>query len=371
MSTINGGIPTTVTRKKGLARFEPTLVDDVVFFQRTAYPHRRKDWIEPRWRWMYLDSADRLRVEPMVWLYHDGERVVAHQGGIPVRLKIDTQEITTGWFVETMALESARGRTVGPAVIMKAAEDLPFNISLGQTPAMRELQYRLGWVKVADLQTAQLLLNPSGVLRDKLKIAPAAFAAGAAFRGWSAMRRLASRASLAGFEVAEVDRFGSGHDRLWERVQRDLMCAVVRDASYLNWKYVGQPGQAFHRLELRRDGEPVAVVVLSIAEPQGEYRYRRGFLVEILAPLSDRQILQAALEAVRGHAVQHGCDAIVCHHIDKRLTTALSSAGYLRREPTRFLLVRPGSSTPDIRDRVLDGNNWFVTMGDSDIDRPW
>jgi len=362
--------PVTATRAKGLMRYEPSLVDEIVAFQQATYPHRRTDWIEPRWRWMYLASAQRLGVEPQVWVYHDGQQVIAHQGGIPVRLKAENHLVTTGWFVETMAREPARGRTVGPAVIMKAAEDLPFNISLGQTPAMRELQYRLGWQKVADLRTAQLLIHPTAVFADKLRIPLAARAAGAALRIRSAFRHI-GRNPLIGFEVVEIERFGAMHDGLWEQVARDVTCAVVRDASYLNWKYVEQPGQSFHRLELRRAGAPAAIVVLFFAEPDALYHYRRAFLVELVAPLGDEKTLRAALEAARRFATRSGADALVCHHIGHRLTIALRQSGYLMRPSTRYLLVRPGSAEASLRDAVLEEDHWFVTMGDSDIDRPW
>lgn len=356
-------------RKKGLTRFEASLIDDIVAFQHTAYPHRRRDWIEPRWRWMFLDSARRLGVEPMVWLYHDGTQVLAHQGGIPVRLKVDAQERLTGWFVETMALESARGRTVGPSVIMKATEELPFNLSLGQTAPMRELQYRLGWKKVADLQTAQLLLNPFIVLRQKMKW-PVASLAAAIFQIRSAASR-ARRPSLIDFEVTEIDKFGAAHDGLWDRVQQELGCAVVRDAAYLNWKYRDQPGQDFHRLELRRNGESVAVVIMSFHEPNDIYRYRRAFLVDLVAPLDDATILDSAIELARQHAVRNSADSLICYHIHHHLNAALQRSGYIMRDPTRSLLVRTTAADDGVSASVLNAANWYVMMGDSDIDRPW
>jgi hypothetical protein len=53
------------------------------------------------------------------------------------------------------------------------------------------------------------------------------------------------------------------------------------------------------------------------------------------------------------------------------LATALQAAGFRLREPSRYLLVRPGPLTNGLRDRLLDGDGWLVTQGDSDIDRPW
>jgi hypothetical protein len=41
------------------------------------------------------------------------------------------------------------------------------------------------------------------------------------------------------------------------------------------------------------------------------------------------------------------------------------------RDPSRFLLVNPAGASPEMRDALLSPARWLVTMGDSDIDRPW
>ena len=56
----------------------------------------------------------------MVWLYRAKAGIVGQQGAIAVRLKVDQEEFTTGWFVETMVLESHRGKAMGPMLVRKA-----------------------------------------------------------------------------------------------------------------------------------------------------------------------------------------------------------------------------------------------------------
>jgi hypothetical protein len=41
------------------------------------------------------------------------------------------------------------------------------------------------------------------------------------------------------------------------------------------------------------------------------------------------------------------------------------------REPERVLLVDAGTLPAPTRAILVDGSNWLVTQGDSDIDRPW
>jgi NAD(P)-dependent dehydrogenase (short-subunit alcohol dehydrogenase family) len=341
---------------------------EVFAFQAHAFPQRRSALIAPRWRWMFVDSARRLGLEPRVWLARDEQRIVGHMGTIPVRLKLGPEERETGWLVETMVLQSHRDRAVGSRLMVQAHDDFPFALSLGQTAEMREIQLRLGWKQVAPLQTARLLLRPENVLKGKLPT-PVAWAAGLGVRASAAVRdALRDRTRI---EVREITRFNSDHDALWDRAARDVGCAVVRDASYLNWKYVDQPGQEFVRLELREGDSLTAVGVLMFRDPDDAYRYRRAFLVDLVVPLSNQRRVAELIQAACATAAERNADALLCLHVGKPLTDALRGCGFNLRAPERYLLVDPGALDAPSRAHVLSADEWFVTHGDSDIDRPW
>jgi len=357
---------------RGLMGYEASLEAEIFAFQKAAYPERRQDWIAPRWQWMFLSSAQRLGVPPMVWLYRNAAGIVAHQGAIPVRLKVGAAEHITGWFVETMALESVRGKAIGPMLIKKALDDLPFNLSLGQTPQMRTIQLAMGWHHVAPLDTYVLVLNPRRVLGAKLRPRwlqyPAAL-------GYTALQRskhfLGQRRLPWTPTVAEIARFDATHDRLWDAVKHAYPCIVVRDASYLNWKYVDQPGQNFLRLEVRHNATVVAIAVVLIVEPGQVYPYRRGFLVDLLVPATNQEVIWAALEAVRQACQQRDVDLLTFYLVSHALRSAVTSFGFFLREPTRFFLVSAGGISSEVSRAVLSPAHWFITQGDSDIDRPW
>lgn len=351
----------------GVVGYAPALEPAIFEFQRTAWARRAPALIEPRWRWMFVESARRLGVEPRVWLYRDDGRIVGHNGAIPVKLLAAGREHDTAWLVDTMVLEEYRSQAVGSRLMVHAHEDLPLALSLGQTETMRAIQLRLGWHQVAPLETAQFLVNPGKVLKGKLP-GPLSAVAGIGLRAAAAVRGARGGAAL---DVEAVDRFGRAHDELWQRTARTLSCAVVRDASYLNWKYAEQPGQDFLRLELRRGRELVGVAVWMFREPNRAYAYRRGHLVDLVTPLDDHAQLVGVLRAACGAAAARDADALICFHVNPRLTKALRDAGFLLREPQRHLLVDPGRFQGAERATLLDPSSWFVTQGDSDIDRPW
>jgi acyl carrier protein len=353
--------------RNGFSDYAPDDDARVVEFQTQAFPDRKAEWILPRWRWMFIDAARRLGREPLTWLYRDEDRIVGQMGAIPVRLKIGKGHRDTAWLVDTMVLESHRALAIGSRMMLQSHEDLPFSLSLGQSPEMREIQERLGWKQIAPLLVAQLLIRPENVLKRKLGT-PGAWAAGLGLRATAALRDVfRDRARV---DIREVGRFDGRHDALWNAMARDVTCGVVRDASFLNWKYVDQPGQEFVRLELIEGGHVQGVVVLSLREPDAAYGYKRAFLVDIVGPLRDETLLQRLIAVAADAAEKRGADSLVCMHTHAALTHALKANGFHLRKPTRYLLVDvEGLSAPEL-ELVLAPGNWHLTQGDSDIDRP-
>jgi hypothetical protein len=289
-------------------------------------------------------------------------------GSIPVSLQIGNRVAQTGWLVDTMVFDDQRRRGLGSRLMVQAHEDQPFSLSLGQTAEMREIQLRLGWKQVAPLDVAQVLIRPENVLRGKLP-KPAAVAAGLGLRASSAMRGL-----LRGKDdlcVKPVERFAERHDALWRTVSPTIACGVVRDAGYLNWKYVDQPGQRFERFEMFDGDRLIGVAVIAILEPDGTYLYRRALLVDVVASMAPDGDLERVIRAAVAAAESRGSDAMVCMHVGTALSRALKANGFAMRTPERVLLVDTGGLAPDVERTLLDASSWLVTQGDSDIDRPW
>jgi FkbH-like protein len=353
----------------GVVAYTPDLEPALYAFNKEAFlPPRRDDWILPRWRWMFEASAARYGLAPRVWVAMDGERMTAHHGAIPVELQVGADRVRTEWLVETMVLESHRSRALGPQVLAASVAEGGLALSLGQSEPMRAIQLKTGWRHVVPLQTAQLLVRPERVLKGKLP-AGAALGAGLGLRALSTLKRLGQ--STRPVALHEVARYDAAHDALWTSMAPQVGCAVVRDASYLNWKYVEQPGQEFHRLDVRDGDRLVGTTVWMLREPDSAYRYRRAFLVDLVAPLDGDADLEAMIRAGVTRLEGLGADAVLCLHVGRRLTAALERSGFTLREPGRVLLVHPGDLPEPEASRVLDAAAWFLTQGDSDIDRPW
>ena len=350
--------------------YQDGLEDALVRFAAREWPARRSEWVVPRWKWMFAESARRVGVDPRVWIFREQDEIVAHMGAIPVRLKVGGETHIVPWLVDTMVAKTHRDRALGSELILQAKEDCPFSLSLGQTAYVRQILERLGWKQIAPLKTFTYLLRPHRVAKGKLRIPGLREGAAAALLAKQLWQNK-SRGEMDGRLVSrEVSRFGAEHDDLWSRVANHYTCAVVRDASYLNWKYVDQPGQDFVRLEIHRDNDLVGVVVVQVRPPDSVYPYSRGFVVDMVVDPTDRGAVLGACDAATTSLRDRGADLAVFYLINDALEQRIREFGFWEREPTRYLWMVADTLNNSQVSILKQPDSWLITMGDSDIDRP-
>jgi len=337
---------------------------DLYEFHQQAFPDERKDRFISRWLWKHVESARRLAIEPRVWLCRQRGAVVAHNGAISIKLKIGDAEQLVAWIGDTASIDTLRREDVDFRLLSQVSEELPFCLSLGQSEKTRTTLLQMGWVQVAPLTTAQFVIHPEAVQQGRLS-GPAALAAGWGSRVTSAVRTLLNHRPT--MEIRQVARFDGGHDKLWHIAAREITCGVIRDAAYLNWKYVDQPGQDILRLELIEQGTVCGVVILQFCEANDNYPYRHAFLADLVSPLSDERLLQQLVQIASTAAAERNTDALVCQYVCAPLTRILRQNGFRMYEPDQYLLVNPRQLPLESRVKVLAGKDWFVMPGDADF----
>ena len=151
--------------------------------------------------------------------------------------------------------------------------------------------------------------------------------------------------------------FSEEADRLWAEVSRGYAVAQVRDAAYLNWRYVRNPDD-YTCVGLRREGRLVGIVVLAETIRRG---VRCGEVVDFVCGADDdatfRLLMAAAIDhsRCRGHALVQ-IWSVAGTSLDARIRRA---GLRLRRTDIKFL-VSPGFPDP----LVHDPEAWLLTQGD-------
>jgi hypothetical protein len=145
-----------------------------------------------------------------------------------------------------------------------------------------------------------------------------------------------------------------------------VSCLAVRDSSYLNWKYVDQPGQRFECWEVFLSKRLLGVFVTKTEEPNAVYAYRRSNWVDMVCAM-EPETIDTVIHGCIFSSEKHGADAISIHLTHRLIEERLLAQGFFARQETRYLYASRGltESVPGLVDF-----DWLVNQGDSDIDRP-
>lgn len=302
------------------------------------------------WQWKFRDNPAGAHIHVVET---EAGEIVGHYAGIPVRVTVDGRTCIFSQLVDTMVDRDYRRGLKKPGMFVrlfiKFAEDYGGHdraaIMYGfPTPeALRVGQRLLGYVP---LHRIVKLVRPVGGLPHRTP--------------WQQMVDLLYQVRI---PVRQVDRFDSGVDRLWERCRHELRVATVRDARYLNWRYVECPDVEYRLLVaggvMGTSLQGIAVLRLD-SLGQGV-----GYLIDWLVPLRARAAADQLLKRSFEEAEMAGL---------KELQAWLPPSspwhryfldwGFQAVEAEYFFVAR--TFTPDLPLEFVNPL-WYYTTGDSDI----
>jgi hypothetical protein len=218
---------------------------------------------------------------------------------------------------------------------------------------------RLGWRagKVAPLAIK---------VRDPLKVLAVA-AHLPALRGWDlrahALTDWSFRRSRPA-SVEPIDEFGGQFDVLWRRSCAYRSWGLVKDASYLNWRFLAGPVHRYSCFRIAEAGSTVGYLVTGIAEKRG---LRLGYVADLFVAREAAHLVEDALAAVDANMISADVDAV--------LAFAQPDPDERRRRSGFFYLPTPKRLRfiYKVLDRTLDGLpwaqplSWRFELGDLDF----
>ena len=170
-----------------------------------------------------------------------------------------------------------------------------------------------------------------------------------------------SRESLAGIDVEEVSSIPSAIDGVFPTFAEGRPAVGVRDAAWIDWRFLRHPEREYRVAVARRAGEIRGYAVLR----QGEYAgHAGGILVDWIVPPGEPaaswELLVWASEVTRAA----GGDRLVCNVPDKSPEWAGFQAVGFRVHGTDEYLVMRSFQKPYIMSWLFA--HWFYTLGDSE-----
>jgi len=162
------------------------------------------------------------------------------------------------------------------------------------------------------------------------------------------------------YEVDTVSTCGADYDDFWRAYSRSLgKIMSYKDSSYMNWKYVNTPN-AHRSLYLARSNGKVAGFV--VLESAGKI----GYVVDIGA-LDD-----SSLDYLLAYAIKHfrkeGKDSVVFVALEHNAyINTFERYGFVKRPEEKHIYMYL-DETMENKEYVTDAKNWFMTIGDCDIE---
>jgi len=186
----------------------------------------------------------------------------------------------------------------------------PMSVAEGSThPRLLRSQVRRGErVLVAnkvDMLILPLTIDAAGSERDgrlgwkstlrRVRVRVAMFAA--------RLRRRPRSTSTRPLSLETADSFDERADRLWERTRDAFEFSVVRDSTYLNWRY-GDPRAGIYRVRIAVDGDELAGFVITTTINS------QTRIVDLLATPGDDEALRALIKDALDHAQSEGANSL-------------------------------------------------------------
>lgn len=161
--------------------------------------------------------------------------------------------------------------------------------------------------------------------------------------------------------IKQFDVCGPEFDELWSRCRHTLGDVVTtkRDAAYLNWKFLHCPDKSRTLFAASSRGRLDGFVVL---EPRDDV----GYIVDIMAVSTEalEELLTFSLNNFRKEG-KHS--AVFLALEQNRYVSDLKRYGFMERPDVKHLFVYIDETLPGA-ERMRQPAQWFVTLGDCDIE---
>lgn len=322
-------------------------------------------------RWKFTGCANRL-VGSTVLLCDN--TVVGFLGQIPVRAVIAGREVLATQGADIAILEPFRRIDLFLTLLhaslgqLKAA-GVALSYGTANASVSLTLSSLLGQRSIAALP---LLVLPLSAEASSPSHPGARALTGILAAGISAAQYCAQFLRLAAghrLRVIRVLRFDDRFDQFWQRIQRDYRVQLVRDAAYLNWRYVDAPNAVYERLciEHASSGTIEGFVVLRLTQRGDQVR---GSICDLVTPRQGQRavahaLLAASLKWFRAHSA---AIAEVWMLPGSPLRFVLRSHGFIPRSKEQYgfqaSLIAPETDSP--HQGIEQADDWFLAMGDSD-----
>ena len=352
--------------------YEPGDEAGIVALYATVFGYERTpEW----WRWKVNTFPTPTE---LTWVaVSDDGRIVGHTAGIASRMKLmgEVRDVIVN--VDAMTAPDFRRRGILLALGeagnqhwrnqgYSAVVGLPNDQWGSRIPA-------LGWEKIFPLVWLRFPLHIGKTLSrpNRLPSAlsrPAHLMGEVVARSWVRPRvlRLTRRSHTSGINIEQVRSAGADFDTLWATLEGHYDNCIVRDAQYVQWRFLSALPSPYDVLIAHRGTHPTGYIAYRTA---GLRDIENGYIADLATAPDDEATAHALLGAALQNIWEAGAGvALVTAAPGSARYALLRSAGAFRASAGAAFDYDLILLDPQLEARALAGNRrWLASGSDSDV----
>jgi GNAT superfamily N-acetyltransferase len=301
-----------------------------------------------------------------MWIVRDKEKVVGTASFTPKRLKIGSQMPGAAEIGDTYTHPAYQRRGIFSTLVQSVKQDALDNHDIEfiyGTPNQESLpgyETKLNFPRIPGLQVVNMV-RPLKIERVALGRFGSVWRAKVVAMGmrfvYAAWYR--PRKPFSAIQVAEVESFPPEINLLWSAVADAYDVIMVRDSTYLEWRFGGNPDE--YAIVIMYDSQQVIGYV--ITKPGLWKGLKVLYIADYLTLPERKAAFDVALFAILKHAQSQEMDMISCWSVGtSEYAQVLKEHGFLRFRDVPIICYANELGT-----RVINTDyKWHFTMADSD-----
>lgn len=292
----------------------------------------------PFWKWRFKENPYGKGIIKLVF---DADKLIGQYAVIPMSVQVTGVPVKAAFSMTTMTHPDYSGRGIftflaGEVYKSCAQQGFSFVYGFPNDNSYPGFTQKLGWEGLGKTVTLQKVLHEES---DNLSIVA---------------------------DIKNVARFDKSVDLLWNKVKNDYPVIVPRVARYLNWRFVQNPEVRYQKYVISdRPGQTLGYAVLKEYVRGDE---KKGHIVDMLS-VDDNDIIRML--------VRHACAYFQSRQIAdvsgwfpaaSCYSRVMEEEGFKAENTGQNFGVRAFDKAGSLA-RIVVGSldNWYLTMGDSDV----
>ena len=169
-------------------------------------------------------------------------------------------------------------------------------------------------------------------------------------------------------KIEEITYFDNEFNQLWNTVKQSIGISVIRDAKYLNWRYVDKP-ENDHRIVIAKLKDNLQGYIVTKVEQR--FGMRHGVILDILTIPEDSSTAFTLLNYAIKTMISEGAEVISALSLrNEYYFKCLRQCNFIPI-PSKYFPQKDYFGTRPVildtkTDNKIDPRNWYFTWGDHD-----